>query len=637
MKRTNTRYRLGRALTQAAVCLAALFPVSCNETMDRMLQDDYPEQSTDYPAPRVLMIVLDGVNGLVVRDAINAGLTPTLRTLRYNSMYSFEGLVEANGVLPELTPDRGWANLLTGITSHGVGIEDKPLSELEQTTFLQRIRQARPETKIGLFVSEQPLYDALSRSATLSERLADDQAVIASIGSQLKSDSPADLIVAQLNGVKIAGQTSGYFEANQTPTQAVSDAVVTADAQIGELMKTLEARPNYARENWMVVIASSFGGEAEGNFGTEYFNDPRRNIFCLFYNAKLAPKNYLKPASDSKPPYTYFTPVYSGKDAFGVPLATVCARVQDPSLYNMHTRPEDLVDNSGNVLMPKLGAYTIQYMINDRNAANGTFPILTKRARWAVDAGSGRSVGNGWSIIYNGATGLRNIFNSHTDHQSNPSSGLTKNGWHVITVVLKASQNASGTWQSNFRIYLNGNLNFERIGNLRSELMHNDYPLTIGWVEGAPTGNAHQFSITNLQFYDAALPEEYIKANFDKTRLEEYGSSLEYWDNLIGYWPCDREDDYQQNVLKDYSQYGSVLGGVNAGKSDMQIEGNVVWRVDAVGAVEANISPQPDNSVYRQVFNAVDVPAQVMQWLGVPVKPDWQLEGISRPVNYDLE
>ena len=66
-----------------------------------------------------------------------------------------------------------------------------------------------------------------------------------------------------------------------------------------------------------------------------------------------------------------------------------------------------------------------------------------------------------------------------------------------------------------------------------------DYPLTIGKIENSPNESNAGFCVTNLQFYDVALPEEFIEKNHGVTKLEEVKN--EYWDHLIGYWPCDRE------------------------------------------------------------------------------------------------
>ena len=57
--------------------------------------------------------------------------------------------------------------------------------------------------------------------------------------------------------------------------------------------------------------------------------------------------------------------------------------------------------------------------------------------------------------------------------------------------------------------------------------------------------------MTNVQVYDVALPADFIAENYKLSGLDELGKDYPYWDNLIGYWPCDREEDYEGEVLPD--------------------------------------------------------------------------------------
>ena len=48
------------------LCLFAVFAFSCNEEMERLLTDDYPESGTEYTTGHVLMVVIDGASGIAV-------------------------------------------------------------------------------------------------------------------------------------------------------------------------------------------------------------------------------------------------------------------------------------------------------------------------------------------------------------------------------------------------------------------------------------------------------------------------------------------------------------------------------------------------------------------------------------------
>ena len=99
------------------LCLFAVFAFSCNEDMERLLTDDYPESGTEYTTGHVLMVVIDGASGIAVNEAYNTRKAPVIRSMTDKSLFTFYGLADnEEGVSKE----RGWANLLTGTTKNGV-------------------------------------------------------------------------------------------------------------------------------------------------------------------------------------------------------------------------------------------------------------------------------------------------------------------------------------------------------------------------------------------------------------------------------------------------------------------------------------------------------------------------------------
>ena len=53
------------------LCLFAVFAFSCNEDMERLLTDDYPESGTEYTTGHVLMVVIVGASAIAVKEAYN--------------------------------------------------------------------------------------------------------------------------------------------------------------------------------------------------------------------------------------------------------------------------------------------------------------------------------------------------------------------------------------------------------------------------------------------------------------------------------------------------------------------------------------------------------------------------------------
>ena len=64
--------------------------------------------------------------------------------------------------------------------------------------------------------------------------------------------------------------------------------------------------------------------------------------------------------------------------------------------------------------------------------------------------------------------------------------------------------------------------------------------------------------INDLQFYNVALPADIIAEYHCTTKLDLLGELYPYWNNLVGYYPNDREDDIGLSYLEDYSKYTSI-------------------------------------------------------------------------------
>jgi hypothetical protein len=583
------------------VVIGVLFFSSCNEKFDNVLTEDYGESGTDYQQGKVLLIMVDGAAGKAVQQAVNTAQAPRIRTLIDNSMYTFEGLADSRVNLPHITNDRGWANLLTGITTHGVGNTTDELEDLTAPTFLSLLKSSSKNVTSSLFSPNESIVTVLDKDVDDKNLLANDQAVTSKVVDQITNTSGdiSDILIAQLEGVQKSGNVEGFYDEAGAFKSNIITAIHKVDSQIGTMVDALKARPNFAKENWLVIITSNYGGvytgdRAEGTF----YDNPERNTFTLLYSPRLE-SNLLQPnAGEIK--YNYFSPWYSGIGA------TDRAVVRDGSLFNMGARSTDTK------------SYTIQFMIYDTwpNSGDG-HTILSKRPRlnngpgWNIRMGVG---GGNVMVSFEGSSGWGGD-DWYQIRKNNP--------WRVYTYVYKECGDIDSLIS-----YRDGiEWRKERIWN---DEMTTDAPLTIGKIEGSNVGNQGHFFVNNVQFYDVALPPDYLAANYCKTGLDKI-NGFEYWDNLIGYWPNDREEDYGGGILPDYSKYGSVYNGENAGRSDMVLT-NPVWETGNM--LDPNVCPNPHAAFFREVFNTVDVSFQIMAWLGVSVDRQWELEGMGWPLRY---
>lgn len=605
------RYRSYIAVWMAGL-LGLCTPLSsCNDELEDGLRKDYPESGYDNLEGHVLWIVLNGASGSAVREANNDHRIENLNAMMSHSLYTFSGLADTR--TDTVVGNRmGWDNLFTGLLNCTPDTPD----------ILTKLKGLDATCRTEIFASTTEFYDSYARKADDSFLGTDEQITARVVDELSKGESVPSFMVVEYNGVQQAGEQYGFVipdgqEDAGRPTEEVIAAVSGVDRYVGHIVKALQARPDYAVENWLVAVVSPSGGVAD-NEGEAVYEMKDRNLFAMYHNYKLGEKLLLPPSSENDLEYKYWTPLYGIKDA------TDNAKVIDPTLFDLEFDPGD-----GSVPYDTV-SYTVQFMVYcPKGPGNNHWrPFVSKALQVDPREGQGWQVGcDGWRVKTYAA--------GEQIWSQNSWSTLNDWAWHTLTAVFDFKN-------QKFIQYKDGR------SDLRSDAPYKDFsknlavgdraPLTIGQKIYNASENDETTTnyITNVQIYNVALPPEFIAKNYKLTGLDELGEDYPYWDNLIGYWPSDREEDFKGEVLPDYSKYGSVFGGVNAGRSDMKLSDNVVWESGTV--VDDNIKPPFANSYYQTSINLVDIPYQTLQWLGFTVPDAWGWTGIARTLPYeDLE
>lgn len=591
------------------LCISSAIPISCNEDMEQMLKEDYPDSGTSYETGRVLLIVVDGAGGKAVQQTYNARQLPNIQAMLPSSQYTFQGLSDSKVDMDNFTNDRGWANLLTGTTKHGVGEgeigDETSIESLTASSFLTLLKKKDQSLHTSLYASSTAFYTAFSDGVDKVENRANDEAVKESVVEELAStdEMPSDVIVAQFNGVEQAGKEYGFYvdkEGETVATSQVVSAITKVDGYIGQIMETLKSRKNFKTENWLVIVTSNYGGEPENVLPASYYYDyMNRNTFTLMYNSRFSTKLLLKPSSETLN-YKFFSPI------FAIDNYTDYAQIEDPNLFDM-----DWTDEGSD-------GYTIQFMLRITTTAENNGQVFLSKAPDSKGQ-------NGWVIVSDWMW-FKVILNGQVIWSKQDRSHKFNDGrWHTGTFVFDRKNNIFKMFFDGLS-YLNGGANQVILNNKIPSCT--DYSLTIGKIARSVTDTRAPFHITNIQFYNTVLPDEFIAKNHGRTRLEELRN--DYWDNLIGYWPNDREEDFEEEVIKNYAQ-GADQDNLND-PTHFHFSDRVVWGTGE--SYEVNIFPTPDATFYTAVFNTVDVSYQIFQWLGITVDENWKLEGNGWPLNY---
>lgn len=353
-------------------------------------------------------------------------------------------------------------------------------------------------------------------------------------------------------------------------TTAYANGVTQMDTYINELKVAVESRVNYKNENWLIVVSSGKGGVENSVSLPTVYDDQSRNTFSLFYNAKFSSKIIAKPIDGI--PYIDYGIRFKGALAKG--------KLADPSKYNFGVKPNK----------------TVQLLFKQPAGSYGYATILGKKLE--------NLGGGGWNIFCVG-----NGFELRAANMTTAfiAGGVVSDGnWHTITVVFDGVN-------LQVKTYVDGAK--KATGIMTATNIDNIYPLNIGQLITNTNGGTNAL-ITNVQIFDMAFSDMDVSNYSCRTVID---NTHPYFNKLIGYWKGNQNG---KNIIKE------ELGTGN----DFLLEGPYSW--DSFNDVSPNLCPPVSPAFYRLVPNGVDVPFQILSWLGIQVPQIWGLDGKTWTASY---
>lgn len=587
--------------------LATLLLTSCNDSpnYDEPKYPD-PDELPSISQSHVVWILMDGCPGEAVKQSINSGKAPMLKSMLNTAIYTFNGIADKVDRYP-MSKQRGWATLLSGIT-YNQEMTDEDFQSLEMSTIFSKTGFDK-DGQIAVFGSDESFVNKMDLPNSF---IGSDSKIESKAIETFGQDEVPRFSIVQFSDVRKAGDEFGFFDNNDV-TDEIKAAVTLCDARIKQIVNVIESRTNYEKESWLVVVASSDGGCMESDGETVY--DMRdHNTFVMFYSPLFQNKVQQRPSSDELM-YLYYSPWFEDKTYSETRLTVI-----DPTLFDIKYDPDDIKD------------YTIQFFYKqDKKDSDINCTVVSKMESYTDSPGTGQGF----------TASLRRtrpcLYSPGKKRYAHYSQVNFRDGdWHVGTIVFDYHN-------EKLRIYSDGVLTRDNVGadkgdedkeynDLKEDMSCPNAPLTIGMAKNYKDTNTGKYLVTNVQFYDVALPADFIANNYGQTKIDELGDNYPYWDNLIGYWPLDRLEDMDKDVIPDYSKYGSVFGGINEGRSDLNVCKISAW--DSQSLTSKNVIVTPTDSYYSIVFNTVDIPFMTCQWLGVMVDNSWSWEGKGHSFPY---
>lgn len=451
---------------------------------------------------KVLFIGVDGCRA----DALLTANAPSIDALLLHSIYSTEGLCAY-----KTWSGNGWSSMLTGVWHTKHGVTDNTFSGSNYANypdFIHRMENFNPNFRTVTSVHWAPINDNIIQNADNENTYTTDLGVKNGAVNALANDNP-DLLFVAFDDVDHAGHTYGFSPVIPQYIQAIE----TTDGYIGQIITAMQNRPNFANEDWLVVVTTDHGGNIAGHGGGTL---EERTIFTIYSNPAFSQQQLSRNVLNNTTtfnearflPHTYAKPVNQTPFQFGA--------TQDFTI-EFWVKPDTFTEDP-----------TYISNKNWNSGYNTGFVISAQQGKfWKVNIGDG------------------------TDRLDIQGGHMDQNQWHHIAV----SFDRDGLMTAYEDGAVVGFEKMQSIGNINSGL-----PLVINQDGTTNYGYNLKGSYRDIRIWNAVIPDSTIVqwANIP------LNTSHPYYNQLLANWKCD-----------DGS--GSILNDASPNNNDCNITGPMSW------------------------------------------------------------
>lgn len=208
-------------------------------------------------AQKVLIIGIDGMRA----DVSEFANTPALDALKDNGIYSPDAL---NDDITISGP--GWSAILCGVRSDKHLVTGNNFSNNnygEYPSLFARIEEYDSSFNTVSICHWSPINNNIVLDdADLKINVNSDLALEIEIKNQLLNED-TDIIFGHFDEIDGAGHGNGFA----SDVSSYVAAIETVDGHISAIINTLEARPNYSTEDWLILVTSDHGGKGFSHGG----------------------------------------------------------------------------------------------------------------------------------------------------------------------------------------------------------------------------------------------------------------------------------------------------------------------------------------------------------------------------------
>jgi hypothetical protein len=228
-----------------------------------------PAAALAQPAERkVLTIAMDGLRP----DALIAASTPNIDSLLDGSFFGTagpSGLFATYAQSEHLTfSGPGWGAYMTGlhVDRHGADTNEFENVVPGTTDWFTPLEAFDPSLDTHRVITWEICHTSIPSGADTAENFEYNQngdQLMTNRVVQWMQNPPTDAVMMFYSDTDAAGHSFGF---SPTSPQYLAE-IANVDAQIGQVMSAMAARPNFANEDWLVIITTDHGGLGFGHSG----------------------------------------------------------------------------------------------------------------------------------------------------------------------------------------------------------------------------------------------------------------------------------------------------------------------------------------------------------------------------------
>jgi hypothetical protein len=211
---------------------------------------------------KVLLIGIDGVRS----DALQLANTPNLDSLIAHGAYTYDSWCAGITI-----SGPAWSSIFSGVwyPKHGVTNNTYSGAQFDKYHLFPALAKQYKPTLVAAEVIEWPplidnvpnIYDGYNTRIQVVDGATTPTGTAAV--AQL-ADPDIDILTVYYDKVDLTGHISGFSPTNA----AYINAIQSVDANIGTVIAALKARPDYANEDWLILVITDHGGIGTSHGGS---------------------------------------------------------------------------------------------------------------------------------------------------------------------------------------------------------------------------------------------------------------------------------------------------------------------------------------------------------------------------------